>query len=136
MVWYPEYQNSILTLLVGVLALYLLEKLKKKHVVLSALAIGLMCGAAWLLRCDYGAVGVLLICVMYLFRNDRKVQMLSGAVISAVESYAYCGVAALSYGLLWFYNGRRGDFPMKYFFYFAYPLHLALFYALVWLGNR
>ena len=37
--------------------------------------------------------------------------------ISAAESIEMCGISALSFGLIRFYNGKRGDFPLKYFFY-------------------
>ncbi len=134
-VWYPEYQNALITLLLGVISMYFVEKARKSPL-LQVLAIGICCAAAYFLRCDYGPVGVLLISVLYLFRMDRNMQLIAGAVISAAESYIYCGVAALSYGLIWLYNGKRGDWALKYFFYFAYPAHLALFWALVYLANR
>ncbi len=135
-VWFPEYQNALFTLLLGVLAMYFMEKVKKYHLIFQFLIAGIFCAAAYFLRSDYGAVGVGLIAALYLFRADKKAQVLVGAAISAAESYIYCGVAALSYVFIWFYNGKRGDFPMKYFFYIAYPAHLALFWLLVYLANR
>ena len=133
--WYPEYQNVLVTLVLAVLSMYFMEK-SRKYPFLQALTIGFFCAAAWFLRSDYGPVGVLLISVLYLFRMDKNAQLISGAVISAAESYTYTGVAALSYLLLWFYNGKRGDWALKYLFYFAYPAHLLLFWALVYLANR
>ena len=135
-VWYPDYQNVMFTLLFGVLALYFADKLKKRHAIFRMLAVAFFCWTAYITKSDYGAVGVLLIADMYMFRLDRKLCMISGAVISALESLSYCGAGALAYAFIWFYNGKRGELPMKYFFYIAYPAHLLLFYAMVYFANR
>ena len=134
-IWYPEYQNVMFTLFLGVPTMALMERVRK-HPLLQIVMAALGCAAGYLLRSDYGAAGVLLIAAMYLLRNERMPQLFVGAAISALESYEYCGVSALAFLLLRFYNGKRGDFSMKYFFYLMYPLHLLLFYALVYFGNR
>lgn len=133
--YYPEYQNVMFTLLFGVMALYFADKIKKKHIILQWMVVAFFSGAAYLMKSDYGAIGVLLIVIMYWFRLDKKLCMFTGAFLSAMESLSYCGVAALSYGFIWFYNGRRGELPMKYFFYVAYPAHLLLFFAMRYLAN-
>lgn len=133
---YPDYQNVMFTLLFGVSALYAVDKLRKKHVVLQMLAVAFFCWIAYIAKSDYGPVGVLLIADMYLFRLDRKLCMITGAFISALESLTYSGMGALAYVFIWLYNGKRGEMPMKYFFYIAYPAHLLLFYAMVYFANR
>ena len=135
-VYYPEYQNVMITLALGAAGLTVGNKLGAKHIGLRVFIYALFCGAAFLAKSDYGAVGVLLIAVMYELRSDKKFRMIAGAVISAAESIGYSGVAALSYAFIWFYNGRRGDMPMRYFFYIGYPAHLLLFWALVYFANR
>lgn len=135
-VYYPEYQNVMFTLLFGVAALYFAGKARKKPIIIQWIIIGIFCGAAYAVRSDYGAVGVLLIAAMYWLRDDKKLCITAGAVIAAAESISYSGVAALAYGPIWLYNGRRGELPMKYFFYIAYPLHLLLFWAMVYFANR
>lgn len=134
--FYPEYQNTIWTLLLGVLSVAAMERAHRLHPVFRMMIAGIFCGLAYLFRTDYGAVGVALISVMYLLRQERNFQLIAGAVISAAESIEMCGISALAFGLIRFYNGKRGDFPMKYFFYLAYPLHLLLFWALVYTANR
>lgn len=134
--WYPEYQNTMFTLLLGACAIGCMDRLKKKHVLVQMLTASVFCGAAYFLKCDYGAVGVALIAVMYLFRSDRNAQLMAGALICAAESYTYCGIEALAFLFIRFYNGKRGDMPMKYFFYIAYPAHLILFYLMVYFANR
>ena len=135
-VYYPEYQNVMITLVLGVAGLWLADRIGKKNAPLQCLIYGAFCVFAYLAKSDYGAVGVLLIVVMYRFRHDKKLSTITGAIISAVESLSYSGVAALAYGLIWLYNGRRGELPMRYFFYIGYPAHLLLFWAMVYFANR
>ena len=52
---------------------------------------------------DYHAIGVLIICTLYLTRADRKRQCLAGAVLFLFEL-----TAPLAFVLVWFYNGQRG----------------------------
>lgn len=40
--------------------------------------------------------------------------------------------ALLSLGLLCFYNGKRGKWNMKYFFYIFYPAHLVILYGILY----
>lgn len=134
-VYYPEYQNVLITYFIALVALYCMS-LAVKYPVLQVLIAAPFCYLAYLAKSDYGALGVALICVLYLLRREKKMQLAAGAVLSVAESYQYYGVSALAFFLLDIYNGTRGDAPLKYFFYIMYPLHLAAFYALVYFANR
>ena len=70
---------------------------------------------------DYHAIGVLIICTLYLTRADRKRQCLAGAVLFLFEL-----TAPLAFVLVWFYNGQRGACSplLKKAFYWFYPVHL------------
>ena len=87
-------------------------------------------GLANLLHTDYGAVGVLLIVLFYCFRKHRILATFLGwSLLSAtlyLESYSFP-----AFLLSLFYNGKRGFLRgrAKYLFYFFYPLHLLLIYA-------
>ena len=80
------------------------------------------------LKTDYDFKGILAITVLYLFRNRKKAQMWAGVIIfllmDSLEMFA-----ALSFILIWFYNGTRGR-QNKYFFYFFYPAHLLLLWLI------
>ncbi len=82
------------------------------------------------LKTDYDFKGIFAITVLYLFRNRKKAQMWAGVIIfllmDSLEMFA-----ALSFILIWFYNGTRGR-QNKYFFYFFYPAHLLLLWRHVW----
>lgn len=133
--YYPEYQNVLFTYFIALLALKVMHLLKKKHIlqILAALPFAFL---AYFFRTDYGAFGVGLVCLMWMLRNSSKARVITGAIASAAESIEFYGVSALSFILLGLYNGQRGRASLKYFFYFMYPLHLAVFYLLVFLPNR
>ena len=133
--YYPEYQNVLFTYFIALLAMSLMQK-ARKHLLLKILIMAAFSGVAWLVKCDYGALGVALICLLYLLKNETKLRLWAGAVVSAVESTGFYGVSALSFLLLSLYRGNRGSASLKYFFYFMYPAHLAVFYALVYFANR
>lgn len=133
--YYPDYQNVLFTYFIALLALKLMHRLKRKYFlqILVALPFAYL---AYLCKTDYGAFGVGLVCLMWMLRNSPKARIITGALASAAESMEFYGVSAVSFILLHFYNGQRGHAPLKYFFYFMYPLHLAAFYLLVYLPNR
>ena len=82
---------------------------------------------------DYGLWGVLLPVFIYLGR-DRREKLLLTAVGLILLALSFSGLtqwfslAALP--LLALYNGERGKWRMKYFFYVYYPIHLAVIYSI------
>ena len=72
---------------------------------------------------DYNYKGVFLIAVLYLTRNVRLFQCITGAVGVSWEL-----PAPIAFIPVYLYNGTRGR-QMKYFFYWFYPVHLMLLYA-------
>ena len=133
--WYPAYQNVFFTLLLGLLVIAGLHLVEQHfagttvgktilRVGLNAVIILTGCVLALVLKTDYDFKGILAITVLYLFRNRKKAQMWAGVIIfllmDSLEMFA-----ALSFILIWFYNGTRGR-QNKYFFYFFYPAHLLL----------
>ena len=127
--WYPAYQNVFFTLLLGLLVIAGLHLVEQHfagttvgktilRVGLNAVIILTGCVLALVLKTDYDFKGILAITVLYLFRNRKKAQMWAGVIIfllmDSLEMFA-----ALSFILIWFYNGTRGR-QNKYFFYFFY----------------
>ena len=134
--YYPQYQNVMITLALGAMSVAAMQKWHRLPILIRFLMAAIFCAAAYFARSDYGAAGVLMISAMYIVREDKKAVLITGAVIAAAESIEYACVSALSFLLIYFYNGKRGEFSMKYFFYLAYPLHLLLFWAMVYFANR
>lgn len=130
--WFdPESQNVFVTLFLCLALMEALARWEKRSAQTPAffggivLLTGAFCLAAEMLCCDYGFLGPLLVSVLYLFRNDRRNQLLFGAAIVSVEV-----TAPLAFLLIRRYDGAQGKKSGKYFFYIYYPLHL-LFLSMV-----
>ena len=133
--WYPAYQNVFFTLLLGLLVIAGLRLVEQRfsgtetgkkilRVALDAVIVIAGCALALILKTDYNFKGVMAIVVLYLFRNRKKAQIWAGVIIFLLMDGLEM-IAALSFILIWFYNGTRGR-QNKYFFYFFYPVHLLL----------
>lgn len=114
-----QYQNVYVTLLLGLLTIWAL-KTQKDVWYLRLVIAAAGCALGELVHCDYGAMGVALIVVLYL----------TGIQIPAVYTGAICTYwelpAPLAFIPIWFYNGERGRQP-KWFFYWFYPVHLLIY---------
>lgn len=131
-----KHQNVFFVLVLGLITIMLLDKIKvqnmeavsEKAVMLAnlkgMLVILMNCFLATLLHMDYYFFGILAIVIMYMTREYRLKQCLTGAIAFAWEM-----PAPLAYILLYFYNGKRG-INLKYFFYIFYPAHLLIFYLI------
>lgn len=122
-----QYQNVFITLAFGLCALFCLEEMNTRKIFIIPLAIIIL--LAELSHCDYGAGGVLLICIFYLTRNNKIMQV----ILCALVMYLCYGQLEL-YGLFAFipiflYNGKRGP-SAKIIFYWFYPIHLLVLFGI------
>ena len=120
----PQHQNVYWTLALGVLAMAGLKRFEKENGLPGWQGLMWAGGCAALalaVNTDYHAIGVLIICTLYLTRADRKRQCLAGALLFLFEL-----TAPLAFVLVWFYNGQRGACSLlqKKAFYWFYPVHL------------
>ena len=120
----PQHQNVYWTLALGVLAMAGLQRFEKENGLPGWQGLVWAGGCAVLALAastDYHAIGVLIICTLYLTRADRKRPCLAGAVLFLFEL-----TAPLAFVLVWFYNGQRGACSplQKKAFYWFYPVHL------------
>lgn len=127
-----SYQNVFFTLFLGLLAVWLWQRLTGGdpgrcgiwRVVLGLLAIAGAAAAAEFGCTDYGMWGVLTVVSMALFwESEWQRSLFAGCFLlgsSALEIFSLP-----SFALIHWYNGRRGR-QSKYFFYLFYPLHLLL----------
>lgn len=118
-------QNVFFTLLIGLGALYFIDKYKHNKA-LSLLSFLAACILAEFLHADYGMNGIIPIVLFYITRNSKKHTMIAGIVSFLFEAPLFLAVY-LSLPLIYFYNGKRG-LNLKYFFYAFYPCHLLLLY--------
>ena len=141
--WYSRAQNTIVTLLLGLICMKMLETLEKQFgkADIGGKCLGLVL-AFWsvvatmftteMLSSDYGAMGLLLIVVLYVFRYRPAEQTAAGCVVLALI-YGF-GVEVLFAWIAFFfisrYNGERGR-KLGLVPYVFYPVHLLL----VWLAG-
>lgn len=135
------YLNIFFTFLLATFAMLSYDKCKNK--VLGIISVILISVIAEFVGVDYGAFGVLLVFLFYIFK-DKKVYMsistfilcFSKYIIDIISSpafyfqYILCAFFTfLSTIFILFYNGKEGP-KSKYFFYIFYPLHLLILYFL------
>lgn len=125
-VWNTSSQNVFFTLFIGFCVIWIIDCLGEKPL-LTPLIMILGMGLAHLLKTDYSYWGILLIGILYTFRNQRGLQTLGGCL-----SLFWEAPACLAFIPLNMYNGKRG-ISLKYFFYLFYPLHLLLLAAIRYL---
>lgn len=128
--WFqPGYQNVYFTLFLGLCVLHFYRKAAGNPVKQSLAALAGM-AAASLIRSDYDAIGIGMILIFYVFRENKKLQTLFGGMLAVVSSLSLSGAAALAFIPIRMYNGKRGEKDLKHFFYWFYPVHLLLLYLL------
>mgnify|MGYP003288781587 CR=1 FL=1 len=135
--FYPQYQNTVFTLFLGLLMLYGMKRAEAsedispkaafKQWFYQLLCILAACAVAVFARLDYSYIGVLFIAVLYFFRNNKKMQILFGCIIFLGTNIA----ALLAFVPIAMYNGQiiRSK-KFKYFFYIFYPAHLLALYLI------
>ena len=121
-----DHQNVYWTLALGVLAMAGLKRFEKENGLPGWQGLVWAGGCAALAlaaNTDYNAIGVIIICALYLTRTNRKRQCLAGALLFMFEL-----TAPLAFVLVWFYNGQRGACSplQKKAFYWFYPVHLSV----------
>ena len=89
-----------------------------------------ICGAEWL-KTDYHGYGVAAIAAAFLLKKWCFPVWTSPAstafILQTNPAWHTESYAAFAMPLLFFYNGKKGRFCPKYFFYAFYPVHLLVF---------
>ena len=125
-----EYQNVFWELTWGMGAMFLLQIIEKRQlnylvqVVARLGTIAVFALSAEHMNFDYGMYGIISIVALYVFRQNKLMQLLIGAF-----SFYWEPVAPLAFLIMAFYNGKRGR-TLKYIFYAFYPAHLLILYMI------
>lgn len=138
--FYWGHQNILFTFAIALGCLWLMEL--AETIKPKALSVGIQC-AAVLAACylaqsviysDYQGYGVFFIIVTYLTRKNRAVQVLAMLAAKILFDWNYYPVSyLLALVLILLYNGKRGEKNLKMFFYWFYPVHIALIGLVNWL---
>ncbi len=138
------YLSILITFSLSILTIYSLQNLKAKKNALSGLVFLSTVAGVWVLNrifsIDYGFWGCMVPLFAAAFQNTKRdslpvhITMLGiGLLLLSADlgGIQYCALLALP--LLFCYNGKRGSWNLKYFFYIFYPLHLVLLEGLAML---
>lgn len=123
------HQNVFFTLLISLISMWGISYADKKmngNIIAKIFVAFAGMIFAGVLNTDYGASGVAFVLLLYIFKYDRFMQKVTGAVASVLllEEWA----APLSFAFIGGYKGEKG-LNLKYFFYMIYPLHLIILYG-------
>lgn len=131
--WDLQSQNVFLTLFLGIAMLTAVDWIGRNTEVGMApyRQMGVIAGTAllaWFLRSDYDAVGIMLIALLFWLRLQPESACLMGLLLmAAAESkLVYLPGLVIAFCLIRCYNGTRGVWRGKWFFYLVYPVHLLL----------
>ncbi len=124
--FFPAKQNVYFTLLIGLLVMIGIRQITQngaRNLFLAAIPIAAGMYLALKIDTDYNYKGVFLIAILYLMHHTRLYQCVGGAAAVSWEL-----PAPLAFIPVWLYNGRRG-LRLKYVFYWFYPVHLMILWA-------
>lgn len=153
-VFNPYHQNVLFTLLLGLLAIHVIDKAKKnrtaKNIGLSVLWLLLICMASTLGFVDYGFLGMLTVVMFYILRNFPfawlaqlaamvlinivffEGQVFPVEILGKTFEIPYQGFAVFALIPIWLYGGKKGKSSkiMQYSFYAFYPVHMLILYLI------
>jgi len=133
--------NIMFTLLLGLIAITVFDKLKNKYYIsIPIVAIIIFLGK--LINVDYSWYGVMTVFVLYVFREKKILRLLVFSLINLIFyyitfcknfslnifiSYIFATLPAAIIMLL--YNGKLGK-KIKYLYYIFYPLHMLVLFVI------
>ncbi len=126
--------NIMFTLILGLMAILIFDKIENKFISIPLVVFIILCGDFF--HVDYGSYGVLLIFILYLFKN-RKVLLTISYIGVIVLHYYLMGCLNMNnifnivftifpITIILLYNGKQGK-KLKYFYYWFYPVHMIIF---------
>ena len=117
-------QNPVFGLVLCMVLLYLFERFSGKKLICVIMALA---GLAWalMLKIDHGIPMILMICVIYLFRNKKMYMGFSGMAAAALCTgiSPFYLIAPMGFLAIHFYNGEEGN-TGKLVNYLFYPVSL------------
>ena len=153
--WFnPYHQNVLFTLLLGLMAIKVIDNLKKNHtakdIALSVLWLLLISIASVIGFVDYGFNGVLMVVLFYVFRDFPfawvlqligmvciNVIFFEGQVIPTEIFGHYVEIPTQAFAVfalipIWLYGGRKGmsNKVLQYSFYAFYPVQMMIVYLI------
>lgn len=122
-------QCIFVTFALSIMLIYIFDK---RNIVLSLFALIACLYITQAVNIDYGFFGIILPLLIYIgkTRNQKLMLLTAGLVLVSLTNFSIQWYSLLSIPLIALYNGQRGAYRLKYFFYIYYPLHLAIIYLI------
>lgn len=133
-VWYPDHQNVMFSLCLGLVTIwavdYIIHKIMGLETILKVILVLAITASsmqlAQILHFDYRWHTAPLMLFIYLFHELREAALLSGAAIMSYEKFA-----PIAFAILYFYDETvKPSRRLKYVFYLFYPAHLLIIYLI------
>lgn len=126
---YPDQQNVLFTLLIGMLVLVLVQRFETSLVKEGLVMLG-GCVAAYFLKTDYSYFGIVLITAFYLLRENKPLQMFWAMLLICAEGGMEV-FAVIALPLCCWYDAQKKERRLPgYFFYAFYPVHLLVLWGI------
>lgn len=134
--------NIMFTLLLGLLAITAYDKIKKEYISFPICLLLILLGD--IINVDYGWFGVLTILILYIFRKSKTLKSLGYILLVVFYFYMmnvnFTNINTIKIFVAYLipvipivmYNGNQGK-KIKYFFYWFYPIHMAIIYCISFL---
>lgn len=129
--------NVMFTLFIGSVLVCLFDKYIKSLKQKDLYILSLLMVIALFIDSDYGFIGSYSILFIYIAKRYAKNKKLASVLSIIMLSMCLYGInsiyfifACIAAILIYFYNGQLGQYKLKKFFYWAYPVHLSLFFII------
>lgn len=132
-----EMLNIMFTLLLGLFAITVYDKINKKYISIPICIFLIILGE--IINVDYGWFGVALVFLLYICKNNKIVLTFSYVILILVWFYFEGMLKLYNMYIIYFinyliplifillYNGKQGK-KIKYFLYWFYPAHMLILY--------
>ena len=132
--------NIMFTLLLGLIAITVYDKEKRKYISIPIIILLIWMGK--ILKVDYGWYGVTTVILLYLLKNNKS--FIPFSYLLLLIFYYYSRIKSFNFGteiilyilfswsstfIMMIYNGKEGK-KLKYFYYIFYPLHMIIIYLI------
>lgn len=134
--------NIMFTLILGLIAITVYDKVKKEYISFPLCIIIILIGKV--IKVDYEWYGVAVILILYIFRENKILKIISYSLLTLLNfyilGYDLSNIIIIKFFIAYLiplifitlYNGKQGR-KIKYFFYWFYPIHMLIVYGLSFL---
>lgn len=144
----PYYFNIMFTFFIACLTMWLFDAWVREKgtmsqiayvIVIICLIVGMEILKMFNITVDYGAYGILITLMFYIFKNQKQnalICFVALILIKFTKSIVYnindifVILQLLSIPILAAFNGNKGKLNLKYLFWWFYPLHMAVLYMI------